>query len=113
MAFKRLLSGVCFLAISFYLIFLLTDLTTFLLGLSTFVLVFLLGFQSLSVQSKKWMIAPFISLGIGGCNLYMFLVVPHVDIHNYTHVAAYLLGGPVGILASMFVHFKVLKVKDE
>ncbi len=113
MAFKRLLSGVCFLAISFYLIFLLSDLTTFLLGLSTFVLVFLLGFQSLSVQSRKWMVAPFLSLGIGICQLYMFIVVPHVDIHNYSHVAAYLLGGPAGILFSMFIHFKVLKVKDE
>ena len=108
MAFKRLLSSFLILAMGFLTLYLLFDLTTFLLGLSTFFLVFLLGFQSLSVQSRKWLIAPVLSFGIGVCNLYMFMVVPHVDINNVQHVAAYLLGGPVGILYSMFIHFKVV-----
>lgn len=68
---------------------------------STFVLVFLLGFQSLNVNGGHYGAAFWTSFGIGVSQVVLYKLVPSADV---TEVIAYLLGGPFGIVASMWAH---------
>ncbi len=69
--------------------------------LSTFGLVFALGLQSQLVNNGHFVSAFFNSLAIGACNLVLFKLAP--DATGF-EVAAYLAGGPFGIVASMHVY---------
>lgn len=68
---------------------------------STFVLVFALGFQSLNVNGGHYALAFATSFAIGLSNLVLFKLVPQATLPE---MAAYLSGGPIGIVASMWVH---------
>lgn len=68
---------------------------------STFLSVFALGFQSQNVNQGHYLAAALTSLVIGGSTLWLYKLLPEADI---TQCAAYLLGGVLGILASMRVH---------
>lgn len=65
---------------------------------STFALVFALGLQSQLVNNGHYASAFFNSLVIGGCNLVLFKLAPDA---TGLEIAAYLAGGPFGIVASM------------
>lgn len=65
---------------------------------STFALVFCLGLQSQLVNNGHWWAAFFNSLAIGSCNLVLFKLAPNA---GGWEIAAYLMGGPFGIVASM------------
>jgi hypothetical protein len=108
MALIASLLALSFMVIPSIILIVFFDSTSFWLFLSTFVLVFLLGFQSLTVNSKMYVLAMINSAGIGLCNLYMLKVVPGVDIGNIVHIVSYISGGPLGIISSMFLHFKIL-----
>lgn len=69
--------------------------------ISTFALVFCLGLQSQLVNNGHMAGAFFNSLAIGTANLVLFKLVPHA---NPIEVAAYLAGGPFGIVASMLAY---------
>lgn len=71
------------------------------LFVSTFVLVFGLGFQSRNVNGGHYMAAFFTSFMIGGGNLVLFKLVPNAGV---AEIGAYLAGGPLGIVASMWAH---------
>jgi hypothetical protein len=71
---------------------------------STFMLVMLLGMQSLNTNGGHYKAAFFTSFGIGASNLVLFKLAPDA---NTTEMAAYLLGGPFGILAAMWLHPKM------
>lgn len=75
---------------------------------STFALVFCLGLQSQLVNNGHAGAAFLNSLAIGSANLVLFKLAP--DATGW-QVAAYLAGGPFGIVASMaaFRHFKRYK----
>lgn len=73
---------------------------------STFMLVFFLGLQSLNVNGGHYAAAFFTSFGIGTANLILFKLAP--DASGY-EIAAFLLGGPFGIIASMWTHKKLVK----
>ena len=73
---------------------------------STFVLVFALGLQSLNVTSGQYKAAFLTSFLIGGSNLVILRTVPQGDVWS---VAAYLLGGPIGIVASMWLHKRFMR----
>lgn len=75
--------------------------TELLLFGSTFVLVFLLGFQSLNVNGGHYVAAFLSSFGISLSQLILYKLVPDA---TWTQVAAYMSGGPLGIVASMYVH---------
>lgn len=75
---------------------------TLLIFVSAFGLVFFLGFQSLSVNSGHYWMAGVNSLIIGTFNLFLYKAVPHVS--GAWEVGAYLTGGPLGIMAAMYVH---------
>lgn len=76
---------------------------------STFALVFALGMQSLNVNGGHYRAAFVNSFLIGGSNLVVLKIVPHA---NISEIAAYLMGGPFGIVTSMWVHSRTIgKVK--
>ncbi|SOD41346.1 hypothetical protein [Nitrosovibrio sp. Nv4] len=77
-----------------------------LLFIATFVAVFALGFQSLNVNKGHPKAAFFTSFLIGTGNLAILKLVPGTEAH--LEIAAYLLGGPFGIVASMWVHNKFM-----
>jgi len=72
--------------------------TALALLLSTFALVFFLGLQSQLVNNGHHVSAFLNSLAIGGANLVLFKLAP--DAAGW-EIAAYLAGGPFGIVASM------------
>lgn len=71
----------------------------YLLG-STFALVFFLGMQSLAVNGGHRWLAFGNSFLIGASNLVLFKLAPHAD---GLEIAAYLAGGPLGIVSAMAV----------
>lgn len=75
--------------------------TASMLFLSTFLLVFFLGLQSLNVNNGHRLAAFFTSFGIGLSNLMLFKLAPDA---SGPEIAAFLLGGPFGIVASMKAH---------
>ena len=74
------------------------------LFLSTLLLVFFLGLQSLNVNGGRYLAAFFTSFGIGAANLALFKLAPDA---SGLEIAAYLSGGPVGIVASMWAHRRI------
>ncbi len=74
------------------------------LFLSTLLLVFFLGLQSLNVNSGHYAAAFVTSFGIGAANLALFKLAPDA---GGVEIAAYLSGGPVGIVASMWAHRRI------
>lgn len=72
--------------------------TAFILLVSTFALVFTLGLQSQLVNNRHFIGAFVNSLAIGACNLVLFKLAPNA---TGFEIAAYLAGGPFGIVASM------------
>lgn len=73
---------------------------------STFLLVFALGLQSLNVNGGHYLAAFLTSFVIGGMNLVLFKLAPDA---TGAEIAAYLLGGPLGIVASMAAHRRVVR----
>jgi hypothetical protein len=73
-----------------------------LLFASTFVVVFALGVQSLNTNGGHRLLAFITSFFIGGSNLVLFKLLPGPT--DWTQIAAYLLGGPFGIVAAMAAH---------
>lgn len=85
--------------------------TPIIIFVSTFVLVFALGFQSLNVNKGHYKAAFFTSFGIALSNLILFKTVPQA---GGMDIAAYLSAGPLAIVFSMWVHDKYMKGnKDE
>ena len=75
--------------------------TALALFVSTFALVFFLGLQSLNVNGGHYRAAFFTSFGIGVGNLLLFKLAPNA---TGIEIAAFLLGGPFGIISSMKTH---------
>lgn len=71
---------------------------------STFGLVFALGLQSQLVNNGHYVSAFLNSLAIGACNLVLFKLAPSA---TGLEVAAYLAGGPFGIVASMAFYRRI------
>lgn len=68
---------------------------------STFIVVFALGLQSLNVNGGHYVAAFITSFVIGGSQLALYKLVPDA---NLLQIAAYMTGGPFGIVASMWAH---------
>lgn len=75
--------------------------TSLLILISTFALVFALGFQSLNVNNGHYKSAFFTSFAIGLSNLILLKTVPQAGVFE---IAAYLISGPFAIITSMKVH---------
>lgn len=72
---------------------------------SCFVSVFALGIQSLNVNGGHYFFAFMTSFVIGTASLALCRYMPDP---TATQIAAYLLGGPFGITASMWVHRRTI-----
>jgi uncharacterized membrane protein YuzA (DUF378 family) len=77
---------------------------------SAFGAVFLLGFQSICVNSGYKALAFVNSMLIGVMNLGLFKLVPHVE--TPLQVALYIIAGPVAIMCAMQVHTWLRKRKE-
>lgn len=77
--------------------------TALLIFVSTFILVFALGFQSLNVNNGHYKAAFFTSFAIALSNLVLLKTVPQA---NWLEIAAYLTSGPFAIVSSMWAHRK-------
>lgn len=75
--------------------------TALALFASCYALVFFLGLQSLNVNRGHYVAAFFTSFGIGVGNLVLFKLAPDA---SGIEIAAYLAGGPFGIVSSMLAH---------
>lgn len=73
-----------------------------LIFVAAFAIVFALGFQSLNVNRGHYWLASLTSLFIGTANLALLKLVPQAS--DPAEIAAYLLGGPLGILLAMRLH---------
>lgn len=69
---------------------------------ATFFLVLFLGLQSLNVNGGHKLMAAVTSFGISSANIIVLKTMPGPT--GWLEVAAYCLGGPVGILVSMAIH---------
>lgn len=69
---------------------------------ATFALVLFLGLQSLNVNGGHRMLSALTSFGIGAANITILKIMPGPT--GLMEVAAYLCGGPLGILTSMAIH---------
>lgn len=69
---------------------------------ATFFLVLFLGLQSLNVNGGHKLMAAVTSLGISTANIVVLKTMPGPT--GFMEVAAYCLGGPAGILVSMWIH---------
>ena len=75
--------------------------TELALFVSTYVLVFFLGLQSLHVNGGHYKAAFFTSFGISGCQMILFKLAPDA---SWSEVAAFMAGGPFGIVTSMWAY---------
>lgn len=80
--------------------------TALALFASTFALVFFLGLQSLNVNGGHYKAAFLTSLGIGVANLVLFKLAPNA---GGAEIAAFLAGGPFGIVSSMAAHRRLFR----
>lgn len=76
------------------------------LFLSAFCTVFLLGFQQQNVHSGHYLAAAITSLGIGTAQIFLWRLIPDA---NPGQIAATLAGGPVGIIAAMWAHPRLMR----
>lgn len=76
---------------------------------ATFVVVFALGFQSLTVNQGHYRAAFLNSFLISAANLAILKYVPQA--HGAYEYLAYMTGGPLGIITSMYVHRRTLGKK--
>lgn len=76
---------------------------------SAFIVVFFLGLQSLNVNGGRYRAAFVTSFGIGISNLILYKLAPSAD---GAEVIAYLLGGPFGIVASMYFNRRMRTILD-
>lgn len=81
--------------------------TILALFVSTFLLVFALGIQSLNVNNNHRAAAMVTSLFIGASQMVLFKLAPNAD---WAEIAAFLSGGPFGIYAAMAAHPWLVRV---
>lgn len=84
--------------------------TELILFASSALVVFALGLQQLNVQGNHYILAIVTSYAIGSLNLFIWHTVPHM---TWSEIAATLNGGPVGIVAAMWSHPRLVRVWNE
>ena len=72
---------------------------------STFILVFALGLQNLNVVGGHYLAAFLTSLVIGASSMVLYKLAPNA---TWAEIAAYMFGGPFGIVSSMAVHRRLV-----
>lgn len=78
-----------------------------ILFLSCAASVFALGFQSQNVNQGHYLAAAITSFAIGIGHLALYRLMPGA---GTTEIVAFLLGGPIGITASMWAHRRFMPI---
>jgi hypothetical protein len=81
--------------------------TALLLFAATFGTVLTLGIQQLNVQGNHRLLAAITALAIGSCQLALYKVLPGPT--EPLEIAAFLAGGPTGILTAMALHPRLVR----
>jgi uncharacterized protein (DUF486 family) len=83
-----------------------------LLFASSFLLVFLAGFQQLNVEHRKYLLSTITSIGIAGFNYVIFKLLPTggLQLEQFLFFAA---GGAIGINCAMYVHDKLMPKRQK
>ena len=76
---------------------------------SAFITVFLLGVQQMNVHGRHYLAAVVTSLGIGLAQITLWRAMPGA---NPAEIVATLAGGPVGIVAAMYIHPRLTRRKS-
>lgn len=66
---------------------------------------FLIGFQTLSINRKQYAYAGLTSIGIASGSFFLYRIIPNGETSIFEFLA-YVLGGPCGILSSMYLYHK-------
>lgn len=77
------------------------------LFLACFLLVFLLGFQQLNVEHRKYLLSAVTSIGITAANYSLFKLLPDGGFDLYQFIC-FSSGGAIGVVSSMLVHDKLI-----
>jgi len=85
--------------------------TAILIFVVTFVSVFLLGFQSLIVNSGHIGMAMVNSTMIGIAQLFLLTHIPHAN--SIEEYLGYVLAGPIAVPVAIYVHRRWFKKKEE
>ena len=80
--------------------------THLILFASAFSTVFLLGFQQKNVHGNHYLAAIVTSLGIGTAQIFLWRLVPDA---SGSQIIATLAGGPIGIVAAMWAHPRMMR----
>ena len=75
---------------------------------AAFMTVFSLGFQQQNVVGGHYVAAFFTSFVIGASQIVLWRFIPDASVHQ---IVSTLMGGPLGIVASMVVHRKYMRKK--
>lgn len=75
-----------------------------LLFISSFLAVFLLGFQQLNVAGNHYISAVIVSFGISGCQIFLWRTIGDADSIG---VLVTMAGGAFGIISAMYFHPKI------
>lgn len=73
---------------------------------SSFLTVFALGFQQQNVTGRHYVSAFLTSFIIGGSQLFLWRIVPGA---SAAQLAAALIGGPLGIVAAIAIHPRIMR----
>lgn len=78
--------------------------------LAQFLMIFLLGLQQLNVQGKHYLAAAITSLLLGVCGwtITSTIAAAHLEGLWSSIGISFLIAGPLGILAAMFMHNKLI-----
>jgi hypothetical protein len=76
---------------------------------SAFGTVFALGFQQQNVIHRHFTAAALTSFVIGACQIYLWRTLPD---SNASQIIATLAGGPIGIIAAMYLHPRLMRRKS-
>lgn len=77
-------------------------------------MVFLLGFQSLSVHGRHYIMASIGSLFLGVTGYQITAIIAHSSLESVGSLVwvAYVVAGPIGITASMYLHPRIKAMLD-
>jgi len=83
----------------------------FFLFLASYSLVFLLGFQQLNVQHRRYLLSAITSVGIAAANYFLFKLLPTGGF-SIVQFVVFSSGGAFGIVSSMILHDKLMPKND-
>jgi hypothetical protein len=82
-----------------------------ILFLASFLLMFLLGFQQLNIEHRKYLYSFLTSICISTANYFLFKILPGSEF-EFLQFLYFAVGGGLGIIASMILHDALITKSD-